>query len=197
MRKICYIDTETGGVEPERHALLTVAAIVEIGGDIMGSKKWRVKPWPGDDVEERALDVNGLTREEIAQFPEPEEFLQDFQQFLSEYVNKFDRLDKFVPAGYNVRFDLDFLRAFFGKGGDRYFGSWFSNYPIDPFPVICWLHATGKLILPDLKLGTICDHFAIPLGEAAHDAMADILATKTLIEILDREVFSKWGYDVN
>ena len=34
--------------------------------------------------------------------------------------------------------------------------------------------------LADLKLTTVCAFFGIPLGDQAHDAMADIRATRTL-----------------
>ena len=34
-------------------------------------------------------------------------------------------------AGYNARFDMDFVRALFEKSGDSYFGSWFYSAPLD------------------------------------------------------------------
>ena len=104
---------------------------------------------------------------------------------LGRYCDKYNRLDKFYMAGYNVRFDADFLKEFFLKNKDFYFGSWFNYRFIDPLPLLHWANWVKEINLPDYKLATVCRHFQIPLQ--AHDAMADITATRELIyKLLDK-----------
>ena len=61
-----------------------------------------------------------------------------------------------------------------------YFGQ-----PKDPFPVIQYLSAIGKINSINNKLSTICEYFKIDIKNA-HDALVDIRATKVLIEKLDK-----------
>jgi DNA polymerase III epsilon subunit-like protein len=55
-----------------------------------------------------------------------------------------------------------------------------------------WLVTCGVIDddqLPNLKLGTVCDAFGIKLGDAAHDALADVVATRTLIRRMQDWLF--------
>ena len=43
--KICWIDTETTGLDPRKHDVIQLAALVEIDGKIEAQKVWKCKPW--------------------------------------------------------------------------------------------------------------------------------------------------------
>lgn len=97
-----------------------------------------------------------------------------------KYIDKYDRSDKFIVCGYNVKFDIDFLSNFFKKNGDSYLFSYFGCVQ-DPYPVLNYLKSLEKIDIDKLNLASVCDFYDIKMGEA-HDAMADIEATKLLIE---------------
>lgn len=131
MPKIAWIDTETGGVNPEKHATLQVAIEVFIDNEIREAEIFYAAPFEGDLVEDEALEVNGFTREQIQTFPSPMIIHTKIVKILETYVDRYNPLDKFIFAGYGARFDMDFLRAFFKKSGDDYFGSYFYSLPMD------------------------------------------------------------------
>lgn len=177
-----WIDTETGGVDPRRHALLQVAMIINTQGKETVEYSWNIRPTMNREIDESALKVNNLSREAIAQYPSAEQVKREMESVLGKYVDKFNRSSKFVVGGYNVGFDMDFLRDFWSNQGDQYFGSWFSAYPVDVFKILChyrYLGILGMRHLPNMQLSTMCNFFGIELSDA-HDALADIRATRAL-----------------
>lgn len=184
MIKTLYLDVETSGLNPIKSALLQVACIIDIDGEIKEKRSWYIRPFEDDEIDDKALEINRLTREQIAAFPLPWEFHREFIDMLAKHVDKFDRTDKFYTAGYNVRFDVDFLSSFFKKIGDDYYGSWFNGRLVDPYPLFQWRDWVGGIKLPNYRLGTVCEKFDIKFAGEAHDAMIDIQATRDLILIM-------------
>lgn len=180
--KVLYLDCETTGTDPAKHDIIQLAGLIEIDGDVKSTFDFRCQPFDFDAIDAEALAVNGVTVDQLRQAVPPDAVYHLFVSKLGRYVNKFDRSDKFTPAGYNVGFDLEFLASFFRKNHDDYFGSWQTWRAVDALPVVRFLEFCGLLSLPDHKLATVCEHFNIPLQ--AHDALADITATRTLIQKL-------------
>ncbi len=190
LEKIAYFDVETGGLDPHEHGLLQIALIIEVDGLIKEQDSWFVRPYPQDKIDRDALQINGIEQEAIETFREPRALLRDvILPMLTRHIDRFDRSDKFTPAGYNVRFDIDFLRQWFFKGGEKYYGSYFNYRFIDPLPLLYWLCLERRIVLPDYKLTTVCNHLGIDIVDA-HDAMADIRATREVIKHLRRSCFS-------
>jgi len=183
-RKTLYFDVETTGTDPDRHALIQLACLVDINGEVVDEQSWRIKPFEGDKYNQEALDVTGVTLDELKSYPEPKRIYGEVVSFFGKHIDKYERNDKFYPAGYNCKFDLEFLATFFVKCGDQYFGSWQNWRAIDPLPWLYRLDWLGKISLPDYKLVTVCNHFGIELGDQAHDAKADVRATRELIKLL-------------
>lgn len=87
----------------------------------------RLAPNPAATIEQEALDVAGVTLEQVQSYQPMEDGYRQLVGILSKYVNKFDKRDKMYLVGYNnAGFDNNFLRALFQQCGDKYFGSWFS-----------------------------------------------------------------------
>lgn len=180
MSKILWFDTETGGVDPVKNPMIQIAGMIEVDGEIVNEFNYLMRPFPGDALEQGALDVNKRTAEEINKFPLALPQIGSLQRLMGRHVNKFNKQDKFVMAGFNVGFDEGFLRRTFAKCGDKYFGSWFFNCPLDVRTVVGMALVKHQFRLKNYKLVTVCDHFGVKLGDDAHDAMADIRATREL-----------------
>ena len=182
MNKIIFIDTETGGVNPEKAALIQLSGIIRIDKKDVEKFNFYIKPFENSEVTEKALEVQGRTLEELKtdKYVEEKEVYKQFVNLLDKYIDKYDRTDKFIVAGYNVRFDVDILKAFFQRHGNNFLFSYLDSSMLDPLYSIRLLQIAEVLpVLENNKLETWCKHFGIELK--AHDSLEDIEATKKLI----------------
>lgn len=172
--KVLYFDTETTG-------------IVEIDGKIKEEFNLFSQPFSYENISPEALGIHGISIDTIKQFPKPETLRRRLISILSKYVDKYDRNDKFYPAGQNVQFDLKFLEENFKKNNDVYFGSWFWRYLLDLYSLSTILRYKGFLNTENLKLETLAEYFNVELK--AHNAVSDIKCTRMIIRlILDRYI---------
>lgn len=185
MNKIIFIDTETGGINAEKSALIQLSGIIEVDGTEKEKFNFYIKPFKNSEVNEKALEVQGRTLEEL----ETEKYIDEsiiykkFLEILDKYIDKYDKNDKFIVAGYNVKFDIDILKAFFERNNNKFLFSYFNSSMLDPLYSVRLLQVAGMLpVLENNKLETWCKYFNIELK--AHDSLQDITATKKLIEKL-------------
>lgn len=178
-KKVLYFDVETTGRNWHLNDITQLGVIIEVNGEIVDERDIRCQPFNWDNIEDEALQVTGVTKEQLAEFQEPHEAYKEFIELLGKYVDKFDREDKFYPAGYNVEFDLNFLSSFFRKNKDVYLGSWINWRKLDPLPLLFAMEYKGEIKLENYKLETVANHFGIELQ--AHDAFSDILATRKIL----------------
>lgn len=182
-KKILWFDTETTGLSPEKHSIMQFAAIIEEGGQVKDHLNIKFAPLPGAVIEQTALDLTGTTREELDARPSAVDAYYQILRFLNTHCNKYDKADKFYPAGYNVKFDLEFLQAFFKGCGDHYgIGAYINWRWLDPLPQLYLMDYSGQIRLPDYKLETVCKHYGIEID--AHDALSDVRATQELMHQL-------------
>ena len=182
MNKIIFIDTETGGVNPEKAALIQLSGIIRIDKKDVEKFNFYIKPFENSEVTEKALEVQGRTLEDLKtdKYVEEKEVYKQFINLLDKYIDKYDRTDKFIVAGYNVRFDVDILKVFFQRHGNNFLFSYLDSSMLDPLYSIRLLQIAEILpVLENNKLETWCKHFGIELK--AHDSLEDIEATKKLI----------------
>jgi len=184
MIKKIYFDCETTGLSAIKNGIIQIAGIIEINNEEVKSFNIKIKPFASDIIKQEALDISGITLEDIKEFEDPKTAYNNIVTIFDRYVDKYDRNDKFLVCGYNVRFDIDFLKEFFVKNGNDYLFSYFGQIR-DPLPVIQYLSSMGKINTINNKLSTMCEYFGIDIKNA-HDAMADIKATKSLIKKIDK-----------
>lgn len=188
MPKALYFDVETTGTSSWKHDIVQLSGIIEIDGVVKETFNLLARPENVDNIEQGALDTIGKTKEELLKYPHRSEMKKQFQQMLGRYVDKYNKADKFIPVGYNVKFDLDFIHSFFKKQKDMYLGSFISWYYVDVMALANLQAFQGKLDLQNHKLGTLCEHFGIEIQ--AHDALSDIIATRNLYGALVGEKMS-------
>lgn len=178
--KIAWIDLETTGVDYGKNEIWQLACLIEQNGKIIDKFECKMAPSAPEVIDPEALKLQAveITVDYLLSLPPAEKQLKAFKRFLQKHVNKYNKEDKLVPAGYFVRFDLDFLRAAFLKQNDKYFGSWFFSAPIAVETLVAMGVALG-LRYDNHKLSTICAAHNIEIG-TAHDALADIRATRFL-----------------
>ena len=121
--KVLWLDTETTGLNSEVHGIIQLATIIDIDGELKEKQTFLMKP-SGRMAEQKALDINGYSREQIASFEPWENIYLKFIELLSKYVDKFDKEDKFILGGQNVGFDSNFVKSWFEYCNDKYWFSW-------------------------------------------------------------------------
>lgn len=179
--KYCFVDCETTGLNPRKHG------IWQLAGAIMNSKleeieRFNLQMMPvGVDIDERALTAGGITMYALENMGSDRECYDRFVKMLDGHVDKFNKFDKLVFAGYNARFDMDFVRAFFERFGNKYFGSYFWFPPIDVMNLAMVCLLDKRSVMPDFKLGTVAAELEAATGEEKfHDASVDIEVTVEL-----------------
>lgn len=183
--KLLAFDLETGGLDPKRHAILQISGIFcEEDGTEQERFNWYVRPFEMDQVDDKALQVNQISKDdfETDKFLSPQEIYRRLKGKLSSYINPYNRMDKLHLVGYNCHsFDCQFLREFFRKNGDKYYGSYFWNPPIDMMLIYAGALAKGRQHLPDFKLATVATTVGIELDHSRlHDAIYDVEVTLEL-----------------
>lgn len=176
-QKIAYIDSETTGLDSLQNDILTLSIIIEIDGQIKDKLNVEMQPFNYQSITDEALRINGMSIEQIKKFPQPHEAHKKIVALFEKYVNRFDKKDKLIPAGYNVGFDVDFLFKLFQKCGDPYCGSYLDYHKLDVASLVLFFKIHG--FFPELegfKLVDVCKALDITLD--AHKAEDDIIATR-------------------
>jgi len=180
--KYFWLDSETGGTDPKKHGIIQIAGIYESGKNLRNirySKTFEALVHPGKTkLTKEALEINGHKKKKIKKYPK--DSLMKLTEFFDEYVNKFNKEDKLLIIGYNVKFDLEMVHGWAKREGYEFMGAYLDWRVVDVLVLARTAHALGLMSENpiDFKLGTICKIYGIK--EPTHDAMDDIVATREL-----------------
>ena len=212
--KLAFIDTETTGLDPVMNDPFQVAMIYrellfeyDRSGfkfsftDSYDEKVFYMKPLNFDTISPEALAVNRVTIDQLKSYNSAAiVFPVDIVSFLETKVDRFNKEDKMISVGYNVKFDMDFLFALATKLGFKFFGSYFSRKPIDVLDHFRNLSLLFPGVFTNVKLQTVCEAAGLYLPHA-HNALDDIKATMNLFEqvvlpqlsLVQNSTFKIWG----
>lgn len=183
--KIVIVDTETGGLDAQNSAILSLGATIWENGTVAdaGFHILIQEPEWEKHVDQKALDVNGLTREQIMAGASPGFVVTAFEQWLDEH-GMFGRIKM---GGHNVHFDIDFMKRLY-RLADR---KWpFDYHVFDTMAAAQILMLAGRIPVKHVNLDTLTKHFGIEIradGVAGkHNALEDATAAaKLLTELVD------------
>ena len=176
MGKLFFYDLETTGVKYWKNGVHQISGAVVIDGKVEERFNFSVQPFPGCLIEDEALAVASVTKEQVDAYPSMNIVYKELVAMLSRYVDKYDKTDKFHLVGYNnASFDNQFFRAFFVQNGDNYFGSWFWADSIDCYVLASNHFRDVRSTFFDFKQKTVASRLGIDVDEARlHDAEYDI-----------------------
>lgn len=177
-----FFDVETTGLDSKANAIHQLAGAIVIDGEIKEMFDFKIKPFPKAIIEKSALDVGGVTMEDIEAYPQHSEVYQNITNMLSKYVDKFNKNDKFFLVGYNnAAFDNQFLRSFWDLNNDKYFGSWFWSNSFDVMVMASHKLKHIRHQMPNFKLKTVAEAMGINIDEEKlHNANYDIELTRQI-----------------
>ena len=184
--KILFFDLETTGVLPGKHGIHQLSGEIVIDGETKETFDFKVRPNPKAENTQDALDIAGVTKEQILAYPPMETVFTQFISMLDKYADRFNKKDKFFLAGFNnASFDNQFLRGWFLQNGDKYFGSWFWSNSIDLMVMATPFLASKRAEMENFKLATVAATLGIEISEdKLHNASYDIYLTKAIFDIV-------------
>lgn len=185
------IDTETGGLNPERHSLLEVGLAAYKEGEIIGRKEFFLKE-EEYHVTPKAMEVNNFRLNQVyEQGITPALAVHQIDGFVKLH---FGDAKSFTLMGHNVGFDHGFLKKLFERQGLN-IDEFISYRKFDTSTLIATAKVIGVLPMDAPGgLHPLADYLQIPY-DSAHTAMADIELTiavyEHIIQLLGGHVHDK------
>lgn len=183
--KILLEDTETTGLNKQKDKIIEIGAIYKDTDSGESEEFHRYIKYPEyPDNFQDAVKIHGLSPEVLEEKGiENKEAYNEFIGFMDSKVSKFDKTDKCIVSGYNVVFDIGFVRNFFYANGNRHYGSYFFSMPLEVSTFVMEAVLNGWIPpLENYKLSTIAEHFNLKFE--AHSAIEDIKITEKIFQIM-------------
>jgi DNA polymerase III alpha subunit (gram-positive type) len=180
--KYILIDAETGGLDCNKHSLLTLfALLLDSKANIIDKIDLKIKP--KDHVYcvcAEALNVNNinlLEHDKIAMAYKMAQ--QKFHDFLSNHKVP-NTSKKIMPIGQNVNFDIGFMKMFY-----KNWNKVISHRTVDLISVTEFLKLTGTINMSsdeENSLENVAKHFNMCYSDA-HEAEFDVMLTYKLLKL--------------
>lgn len=162
------IDLETTGLNPKLDKIIEIGAVKVIDGRVV--EKFSAFVNPGRKLEERIIQLTGITQKQVDSAPGIEQVLPELMDFLGN-----------LPLlGHRILFDYSFLKK--AAVNQKYS---FEKKGIDTLRI-------ARAFLPQLEHRTLeylCRYYEIP--HTAHRAIGDAQATNALFQILAEQYGEK------
>jgi DNA polymerase-3 subunit epsilon len=186
MEKLFFYDLETTGTKFWKNGIHQISGAIVIDGHIKEVFDFKVRPNESAIIDEEALKIGNVTKEQIMAYPPMQEVYSKIIKILSKYVDKFNKKEKFHLVGYNnASFDNPFFRAFFVQNNDVYFGSWFWSDSIDIMVLASYKLRNVRHELVDFKQSSVAKYLGIEIDDTKlHDAEYDILICMKILKSL-------------
>lgn len=167
---LAFLDTETTGLNPEKHEVIQVGVVLARQTprqgrgpslEIIEEIDLKIKPQRIEDAEEEALRINGYDEGEWMFAPD----LKPAAELLAK------KLQGAIMVAHNISFDAPFVEKMFERAGVE---NTMKRYKLDTISIAFARFYNRE---EDIKysLGYLCDMFGIK-NENAHTALADAKA---------------------
>jgi len=197
--KYLFFDLETTGFGFEKCAIIQLGAImVDVDNELnmkpLEAINLKMMPPEGKMIDQRSLEINGYTLNDLATFQSSEEAYKKFIKFLDKYCDKYNKVDHITLVGYNsLHFDIDFLRQWFKDNGNKFFGAYFWSDSIDVLSEASRYLTCYRPAMLNFKLGTVAKAMDLEVsGNDLHDGLYDVKLTfKIFAKIIKSGQFVK------
>jgi DNA polymerase III epsilon subunit-like protein len=182
------LDIETTGLDPKRHSIIEVGAI-----DF--DSPWncfneRCQIWEGAEIDFQALEINGLTIDEIH-----DQTILTQTELIFRFMIWTDQIEDKTIAGQNVDFDISFINESSARCGLSFS---LGKRKVDQHSIV-YAHLLKRNIRPPLKDGSsdlnsdfIMNYVGLPSEPKPHRA---INGARFEAEALSRLLFGRVMFD--
>lgn len=174
-----WFDCETGGLDAEKHSLLTAYfGVYDQDLNLIDDLDLQLKPSNINDicVTPGAMEVTGINLEEHLADPQTVTY-EKGREMLLALLNKHKiprKRKHFRPCGQNIEFDIDFIKRQLCPNED--WSKLVHHNTLDTLRILTFLQDCGILPKELGKLESMVKYFNIPMG-TAHNAKEDIRMT--------------------
>lgn len=179
---LCFLDTETGGLDPETTSLLTAAfAIYDTAKKVViDTLELSVRHEPYH-VSAGALNVNKI---DLVRHHQEARTPGQCVDMIKDFLYNRYKDTAAVLVGHNIAFDIGYLKKMYADTShSELYTKCFSHRSLDTFGIAEFLKQTGKLQVDRCSGTHLFRHFGIKV-EGRHTALGDCLATVQLFEKL-------------
>ncbi len=161
------IDVETTGVDPQKNAIVSIGAVDFLNPARHFYMECRI--FDGAEIDERALEINGFTHEQIKDPNKPplRELMKHFLIWAEQSENK-------TIAGHNPHFDMGFLKA----SAERTGFFWTFPYRTVDLHTVCYSHYMQRGVQPpqrkgrtDIDVDTVHTYVGLPEEPKPHHGL--------------------------
>ena len=183
MSKILVLDTETGGLNPDKHSILSYGAVILDDFKIIDQIEVYVNE--GNIIaEESALRVNKIDLKYLVEHGySPLPAVELLENFLLKHFNFLDctKYNLINMSGHNIGFDVGFMKRLYRLAGREY-EKVFSHRTLDTAGIIRFLNVAGVSDLSSSSSDKAFDYFRIVIPEEKrHTALGDAIGTAELL----------------
>lgn len=187
MDSVIVLDTETGGLNPQTDALLTVG----LAGPFDQTLELPVLDFGRCLPEAMKVNKIDLVEHKNKALP-PSQVLREIENFIRRVKNMTISEaapdgEKIYIAGHNVHFDLAFLRRLVNQVSPTNpdLPRWLGGRTIDTHTLLWAQHVRGKIPASATSSDGAFSHYKISVrDEERHTALGDARATRQLLETL-------------
>jgi DNA polymerase III subunit epsilon len=173
--RLLFIDTETGGLDPNKHSLLSLGMVVWEDNKIVDSQELLINDGQLS-VTKEALSINKINIEEHKKIAIPS--AQAIEKIIAFISKHFPDQRKITIAGHNVHFDVNFLKLFFSRN-KKDFSKYFSHRIIDTSSILYYLYLAGQIAQKAISSDAAFELFEVKV-DGRHTALGDAIATAKL-----------------
>lgn len=196
-RHILCFDFETGGKDPSKCEIIQIGAVAVDRNSLKVKDSFETLMKPDDfgALEEEALKVNHITREQLEAAPDAKTMFPVFAEWIKKHNIRKDKgsFGAPIPCGWGIdNFDMPIFTRYCRK-----FNYWDKKWenqsllnPIFTFDVMkhIWLWTRTNSDVANIKLPTMLEYMGVPQAEiieGAHSALWDVKWTaKVAVKLL-------------
>ncbi|MFA6315538.1 MAG: 3'-5' exonuclease [Candidatus Paceibacterota bacterium] len=173
MSNLCFLDTETSGLNVNKHTILQVSFIItdELLNERLAFTQY-IRPYDSE-IDEDALKINKLY--DYASFTPPSIVAQNLKTVFEKY-------EPLNLVGWNVSFDWDFLRKF-SRETDLGLERYFTYAPLD-VRSMAFSEFYNKVRPISLHQGDVGKRLDIEYNGELHNAETDVRLTLEIFKKL-------------
>jgi DNA polymerase-3 subunit epsilon len=185
MARLLVIDTETGGIDPESHSILSLGGVIWDDGILteqfeilIAERTLCVTP--------QALEINRIDLVEHCRHgASPAQAMTRLKEFLAvNFGQELRSQQKISLAGHNIHFDIGFLRRLC-RLAEAPFEEMFSHRVLDTAGILRYLGLAGVIPLSSAGSTEAFAYFGIDIPpNERHTALGDAKATAMLLNKL-------------
>lgn len=180
-RPLAWVDTETTGLDPKNHELLSLALVLtdQRGKELM-RWHWKFKPRWVERADPKALEVNGYN---------PDTWGPTVSIALA--MHQFVNITKdAIFCAHNVRFDYSFIAEELHRQGLK----WEGYYSTLDTVMLGWYTMSRSNTLNGVSLAALCSFYGVS-NDGAHDALRDVERTITVWKYMMGYTAVRFGCD--